>query len=196
MLALVDPEDADVHRTLAGKEGLDLLAHEEVGRIAEPIPDLQASVDRVVVGQRHEIHAAGLRPTVDLDRRGVAVAHLHEAELLQPGVVAMDVQVSAQGILRKNWTRPGRGPKEPGTAGRLEHEVPRGFWIRDRGWSSFESLPRGVCAPGQWNPGPRFALTHARRLPAIARPRHVHRFEAGSPERVAAPRRPHQGGSG
>ena len=61
-----DPVTEDVHRLrLAGEPGGQLLGDEDVGAVG----DLEAAGDRVVVGDRHEVHAAPLREVVDLLRR-------------------------------------------------------------------------------------------------------------------------------
>ena len=63
-----DPEAEDVHRLrLAGEARGQLLGDEHVGAVG----DLQRAVDRVVVGDGHEVHPAALGQRVDLlGRRG------------------------------------------------------------------------------------------------------------------------------
>jgi hypothetical protein len=65
-----DPVAEDVYRLcLAGEAGGQLLGDEAVGTARE----LEAAVDRVVIGDRHEVHAAAFRQLIDLLRRGGAL---------------------------------------------------------------------------------------------------------------------------
>ena len=57
------------HRAVLGKAGRDLLGQEEVRVMQEGQP----ARDRVVIGQRDEVHAAGLAQPVLLLRLGVAL---------------------------------------------------------------------------------------------------------------------------
>ena len=58
-----DPVTEDVHRLgLAGEAGGQLLGDEAVG----PAVELEAAVDRVVVGDRDEVHPTALGQLVDL----------------------------------------------------------------------------------------------------------------------------------
>ncbi len=97
-----DPVAEHVHGLgLAGEPGRELLGDEDVGAVG----DLQAARDRVVVGDRHEVHAAPLREVVDLLRRGRALgqpdAALH-AQLrdLRGGRMTMHVGPGTQRGLR------------------------------------------------------------------------------------------------
>ncbi len=54
---------------LAAEAGRELLGDEYVGTVG----DLEDAVDRVVVGDRHEVHAAPLGERVDLLGRGRAL---------------------------------------------------------------------------------------------------------------------------
>ena len=61
-----DPVTEDVHGLgLAAEARGQLLRDEDVG----PVGDLQHPVDRVVIGDRHEIHTSALGERVDLFRR-------------------------------------------------------------------------------------------------------------------------------
>ena len=65
-----DPVTEDVHRlSLAGEAGGQLLGDEAVG----PPLELEAAGDRVVVGDRHEVHPPTLGELVDLLRRSGAL---------------------------------------------------------------------------------------------------------------------------
>jgi hypothetical protein len=70
-----DPEAQDVDRLrLASEPGRELLGDE---RVVVPVGELHRPRDRVVIGERHEVHAAALRQLVGLlGRRGT----LGEAE--------------------------------------------------------------------------------------------------------------------
>ena len=77
---------------LAAEPGGQLLGDEHVRAVG----DLEHAVDRVVVGDRHEVHAAPLRELVDLLRRRGALGQperaLHaEPRLLRGGRVAVQV---------------------------------------------------------------------------------------------------------
>ncbi len=71
----VDPVAEHVHRRprLAAEVGGELLGDEHVGALC----DLQHAGDRVVVGDRHEVHPAPLGQLVDLLRRGRALGQPH-----------------------------------------------------------------------------------------------------------------------
>src|SRR5215213_5970998 len=61
-----DPITEDVYRLgLAGKAGGQLLGDEAVGAVRKP----QSAADRVVIGDRHEVHPPPLGQLVDLLRR-------------------------------------------------------------------------------------------------------------------------------
>ena len=71
-----DPEAEHVDRLrLAPEPGGQLLGDEDVG----PIGELEAAVDRVVIGDRHEVHAAPLGELVDLLRRRGALGKAEAA---------------------------------------------------------------------------------------------------------------------
>ena len=88
-----DPVAEDVHRLgLAAEARGQLLRDEHVGAVG----DLEDAVDRVVVGDRHEVHAAALGQRVDLLWRGRALGQAErplDAELrdLRGGGVAVQV---------------------------------------------------------------------------------------------------------
>ncbi len=71
----VDPVAEHVHRRprLAAEVGGELLGDEHVGALG----DLQHAGDRVVIGDRHEVHPAPLGQLVDLLRRGRALGQPH-----------------------------------------------------------------------------------------------------------------------
>ena len=93
-----DPVAEDVHGLgLAAEAGGQLLGDEDVG----PVGDLQDPVDRVVIGDRHEIHTSALGERVDLFRRRRALGQAERAldaelRLLRRRGVA--VQVRAAGL--------------------------------------------------------------------------------------------------
>ena len=62
--------------TGVGKARAHLLAEER----ARAAGDLEAAVDRVVVGDRDEVHAPRVQRVVERGRRGVAVGQTHAAE--------------------------------------------------------------------------------------------------------------------
>ena len=71
-----DPVTEHVHGTrLAREPGGQLLGDEAVVAIGE----LQAALDRVVIGDRHEVHPAPLRELIDLLRRGGALRQSQRA---------------------------------------------------------------------------------------------------------------------
>ncbi len=71
-----DPVTEDVNRLgLAGEAGGQLLGDEAVGAVGQ----LQAAVDRVVVGDRDEVHPAPLGQLVDLLRGGRALRQAERA---------------------------------------------------------------------------------------------------------------------
>ena len=64
-----------MHRLgLALEVGRQLLGDEDVGKVGE----LQRAVDRVVIGDRHEVHPAPLGELIDLLGRGGALGRLSE----------------------------------------------------------------------------------------------------------------------
>jgi hypothetical protein len=89
----IDPVTEDVHRLgLAGEAGGQLLGDEAVGTAGQ----LEAAVDRVVVGDGHEVHPAPLRQLVDLPRRGGALGQAKraldsETRELRGGGMAMQI---------------------------------------------------------------------------------------------------------
>jgi hypothetical protein len=68
VLPLVEAEHVEVEPPPAVEEDGHLLAHEGVGEVGER----EGSRDRVVVGERDEVHASPPRPIVDLERVGIA----------------------------------------------------------------------------------------------------------------------------
>ena len=93
VLALVDPEDVHVQLAAAFELERDLLADEAVRQVREP----QRALDRVVVGERDEVHPAPPRPLVHLERVGIALAAqvLEHRDTGGARVPGMDVQVAA-----------------------------------------------------------------------------------------------------
>ncbi len=92
-----DAEAEDVHRLrLAAEPGRQLLGDEDV----RPVGELQAAVDRVVVGDGDEVHPAPLGELVDLLRRGGALRQADvalDAELRQLAGGGVAVQVGPAG---------------------------------------------------------------------------------------------------
>ena len=92
-----DPVTEDVNRLgLAGEAGGQLLGDEAVGTIGE----LEAAVDRVVVGDRDEVHPPPLGQLVDLLRRGRALRQPQRAldaqlRVVRSGRVAMHVNAGS-----------------------------------------------------------------------------------------------------
>ena len=77
-----DPVTEDVHRLwLTGEAGGQLLGDEAVGTVGQ----LQATVDRVVIGDRHEVHAPSLGELVDLLRGRRALGQPETSLDAQPG---------------------------------------------------------------------------------------------------------------
>ncbi len=90
-----DPETEDVHRlVLAPEPGRQLLGDEDVGQMR----DLERPVDRVVIGDRHEVHAAALGELVDLLGRRRALGQSGaalDAELRELRGRAVAVEIGA-----------------------------------------------------------------------------------------------------
>ncbi len=90
-----DPVTKDVNRLgLAGEAGGQLLGDEAVG----PALELEAARDRVVVGDRDEVHPPPFRQLVDLLRRGRALGQAERALDAQPrelGGAGMAVHIDA-----------------------------------------------------------------------------------------------------
>jgi hypothetical protein len=77
-----DPVAEDVHRLgLAGEASGQLLGDEAIGTAGQ----LQAAVDRVVVGDRHEVHPPALGELVDLLGRRRALGQAEAALHAEPG---------------------------------------------------------------------------------------------------------------
>ena len=93
VLPLVEAEDVDVELPPAVEEDRHLLAHEGVGQVGER----EGPLDRVVVGERHEVHPPPPRPVVDLERVGIALPPdvLQHRDLRAARVPGVDVQVAA-----------------------------------------------------------------------------------------------------
>ena len=94
VLALVDAEDVDVDPLArVGEPGLDLLRDEEVFEVRLLVQKVQATVDRVVIGQRDEVHPALLGETVDVLGSVVRVARVRDAEVLERRIDGVAVEV-------------------------------------------------------------------------------------------------------
>ncbi len=105
-----DPPDEDVHGLgLTAKPGGQLLRDE---RVVIACGELEGSVDRVVIGDRHEVHPAALGELVDLLRRRRALRQaecaLH-AQLGDGGGRRMAVQVDPAGRWRGHRCSLARG---------------------------------------------------------------------------------------
>jgi hypothetical protein len=103
-----DPEAEHVHLLRLALEARGQLLGDEHVR---PIGDRERAVDRVVIGDRHEVHAAPLRELVHLLRRRGALGQPEralnpEARLLRRGRVAVEVD-AAEGNRRHRDQNPG-----------------------------------------------------------------------------------------
>ena len=117
MLFLVDPEDVDVDALpRLGKPRFHLFRDEEIVRVGVGVQEGEAAVDRVVVGNRHEIHAALFGDPVNLFRPVVRVPRVGDAEVLECRMNRMAVQV---GLLEASVGEPGR---QVGVGGFRAHE--------------------------------------------------------------------------
>ena len=79
---LVESVDAEVDLDVAvGQPARHFLGDEEVprGRIAVEV--LETPANRVVIGDGHQVHAAGFRDAIDILRPGIAVAALQEPQV-------------------------------------------------------------------------------------------------------------------
>src|SRR6185503_14728237 len=94
---LVQAEDVDVHPLPGiGEAGLDLFAYDDLRRQLGPrVEERLAAVDRLVVGDRHEVHPGALGALVDLDRIGVRVPGPQQASGPPGGVSGVDVEVAS-----------------------------------------------------------------------------------------------------
>jgi hypothetical protein len=114
--ALVEVEDVDVELAALGEAERHLLAGEEAGLADQ----MQGPLDRVVIGEGHEVHAPREGPLVDVARIGVAFP----ADVLQHGdlgaarVPGVDVQVAAHQLGTFGSTAPSfPGPPRAERAG-------------------------------------------------------------------------------
>ena len=77
----------------------DLLGDYEIRCVRIPVEKLQTAVNRVMVGQANEVHAAGFRDSVHVKRTRVAVTRAEEGQVRrETGVIRMDVKVSFHGV--------------------------------------------------------------------------------------------------
>jgi hypothetical protein len=92
-----DPVTQHVDRLgLTAEPGRELLRDEDIGAVG----DLEAAVDRVVVGDRHEVHSATLGELVDLLRWCAALRQAErplDAELRELGGGRVTVHVDRGG---------------------------------------------------------------------------------------------------
>jgi hypothetical protein len=95
MVGAVDPVAEDMNGLgLAAEGDGELLGDERVGQMI----DRQRSVDRVVVGDRHEVHPLALGQLIDLPRLGRALRKMErtlDAELRQLRCRRVHMHVSA-----------------------------------------------------------------------------------------------------
>jgi len=76
------------------KEGGDFFSHNEIGEVAEAMEHFQAPVDRIVIGDRHQIHTPLFRLAVNVQRSGVTVARAQKPQMLyRTRVTGVAVQV-------------------------------------------------------------------------------------------------------
>ena len=81
----------------SGKPARHLLADDHVAEIRALVQQLERAVDRIVIGEGDEVHAARLRDAVDVGRRRIAVAAAekrHRAAHLR--VARVDVKIGAE----------------------------------------------------------------------------------------------------
>ncbi len=79
------------------KTALDLFADEEIGGIGMIVEKLEAAVDAVVIGDRHDVHAAGLRGGIDRRGLGIAVARAQKPQVSGvAGMIRVQMEVRSQ----------------------------------------------------------------------------------------------------
>ena len=59
-----------------------LFADDDVARVRHPLEQRERAVDRVVIGDRDEVHAARLGRRVDRLRPGIAIARAEEGDVV------------------------------------------------------------------------------------------------------------------
>ena len=99
---LGDAVDAQVDFDVAVRQtARDLFTGEDVVRVRARVHQLPPAADRVVIGNRHHVHASPLRRAVDVERRRIAVAAAQEAQASTGSRVAgMHVQIGASDVAR------------------------------------------------------------------------------------------------
>jgi len=93
VLPLVEAEHVDVELPPPVEKDRHFLAHEGIGQVG----DREGSLDRVVVGEGHEVHPPPPGPVVDVERVRVALPPdvLQHRDLRAARVPGVDVQVAA-----------------------------------------------------------------------------------------------------
>jgi hypothetical protein len=97
VISLGDVVHADVHFGSRGHRARDFFAEEEIGKTAEAL----SGIDRIVIGDSHEVHAPFLEGPVDFER--VVIAFLAELPRYRhrahSAPIGMDVQVAPHTLL-------------------------------------------------------------------------------------------------
>jgi hypothetical protein len=110
------PVDAKVDLQIGvGHPAGDFLAGEEVGCVRIARQEFETAVDRIVIGDGDDVHAAALGDGVDVERVGIAVAAAQKRQrAVDARVARVDVKVGARWRLcfthdakTATWTRPG-----------------------------------------------------------------------------------------
>ncbi len=97
VMAFLDIVDAHVQTGSGGSPAGDLFAEEEIRVAAQGLD----GVDRIVVGDRHQVHPAPLELVVDVERMVVALAadSVEQGHCAHPGPDGMDVEITPHASL-------------------------------------------------------------------------------------------------
>ena len=92
------PVHREVHDDVAvGQEARHFLADDHVVQVRTRVEQLEGAADRVVIGERHQIHSPGLRHAIHVRRLRVAVAAPEKAHgAAHIRVARVHVQIGAQ----------------------------------------------------------------------------------------------------
>ena len=66
------------------RSGADFSAHDEIRRVAQAVNQIETVIDRIMVGDRHQVRATALCRPVDIEGPGMAIPGAQEAEVLSP----------------------------------------------------------------------------------------------------------------